>query len=49
MDKRGIVFSHIVSTEGTEVDKAIVDLIASLPFPTCVKDIRSFLGHACFY
>ena len=32
-----------------EVDKTKIDLIVNLPPPTCVKDIRSFLGHARFY
>ena len=40
---------HIVSKEGIEVDKAKVELISNLPTPKCVKDIRSFLGHAGFY
>nr|GEY71495.1 reverse transcriptase domain-containing protein [Tanacetum cinerariifolium] len=31
-----------------EVDKAKVDVIAKLPYPTTVKGIRSFLGHASF-
>ena len=26
-----------------------VELISNLPTPKCVKDIRSFLGHAGFY
>nr|XP_017225158.1 PREDICTED: uncharacterized protein LOC108201377 [Daucus carota subsp. sativus] len=34
---------------GIEVDKAKVDLIANLPPPKSVKEIRSFLGHAGFY
>ena len=29
-----------------EVDRAKIDVIAKLPMPKCVKDIRSFLGHA---
>ena len=44
-----IVLGHIVSREGTEVDKAKVELISNLPTPKCVKYIRSFLGHAVFY
>ncbi|XP_038715980.1 uncharacterized protein LOC120009442 [Tripterygium wilfordii] len=32
-----------------EVDKAKIELIQKLPPPTCVKDVRSFLGHAGFY
>ena len=38
-----------VSRKGIEVDKAKVELISNLPTPKCVKDIRSFLGHAGFY
>ena len=40
---------HIVSREGIEVDKEKVELISNLLTPKCVKDIRSFLGHAGFY
>ncbi|XP_062088504.1 uncharacterized protein LOC133795068 [Humulus lupulus] len=35
--------------KGIEVDKAKIDLIRSLPSPTSVKEVRSFLGHAGFY
>ena len=49
MVTQGIMLGHIVSKEGIEVDKAKVELISNLPTPTCVKDIRSFLGHAGFY
>jgi len=49
MVKRGIVLDHIISNKGIEVDKAKVDLITHLTLTTCVKDIRSFLGHAGFY
>jgi len=31
------------------VDKAKIEVIAKLLTPKCVKDIRSFLGHARFY
>ena len=49
MVQQGIVLGHVVSTMGIEVDKAKVDLITSLPYPTNVREIRSFLGHAGFY
>ncbi|GKA28481.1 reverse transcriptase domain-containing protein [Tanacetum coccineum] len=49
MVKEGIVLGHKISKEGIEVDKAKVDVIVSLPYPTNVKGIRSFLGHAWFY
>ena len=48
MVTQGIVLSHIVSKNGIEVDKAKVELISNLPTPKCVRDIRSFLGHAGF-
>ncbi|GKC45067.1 reverse transcriptase domain-containing protein [Tanacetum coccineum] len=34
---------------GIEVDKAKIKAISKLPYPTNVKAIRSFLGHAGFY
>ena len=49
MVTRGIVLGHIVSKNGIEVDKAKVELISNLLIPKCVRDIRSFLGHARFY
>ncbi|GJU03291.1 reverse transcriptase domain-containing protein [Tanacetum coccineum] len=47
--KEGIVLGHKISKKGIEVDKAKVDVIAKLPYPTTVKGVRSFLGHAGFY
>ena len=49
MVTQGIVLGHIISKNGIEVDKAKVELISNLPTPKCVRDIRSFLGHAGFY
>ncbi|XP_040947365.1 uncharacterized protein [Gossypium hirsutum] len=43
------VYGHIVSSEGIEVDKAKMDIINSLPYPTFEREIRLFLGHARFY
>jgi len=40
---------HKVSKKEIEVDKAKVDLIANMPVPSYVKQVRSFLGHAGFY
>ena len=45
----GIILGHIVSHKEIEVDKSKIDLIANLPIPKTVKEIRSFLGHAGFY
>ena len=49
MVEQGIVLGHVVSFKGLEVDKAKVDAIMSLPYPSCVREIRFFLGHAGFY
>ena len=49
MVTQGIVLGHIVSKNGIEVDKAKVELISNLPTLKCVRNIRSFLGHAGFY
>ncbi|GJW02023.1 reverse transcriptase domain-containing protein [Tanacetum coccineum] len=46
MVKEGIVLGHKVSGSGIEVDKAKIEAISKLPYPTNVKAIRSFLGHA---
>ncbi|GJY89085.1 reverse transcriptase domain-containing protein [Tanacetum coccineum] len=44
-----LVFGHKISRAGIEVDRAKIDVIAKLPYPTNVKGVRSFLGHAGFY
>ncbi|GJT80523.1 reverse transcriptase domain-containing protein [Tanacetum coccineum] len=49
MVKEGIVLGHKVLGSGIEVDKAKIKAISKLPYPTNVKAIRSFLGHAGFY
>ena len=49
MAQEGIVLSHMVSQRGIEVDRAKIEVIANLPPPKCVKDIRSFMRHVGFY
>nr|GEU61723.1 reverse transcriptase domain-containing protein [Tanacetum cinerariifolium] len=49
MVKEGIVLGHKISKNRIEVDKAKVDVITRLPYPTTIKGIKSFLGHAGFY
>ncbi|GJS36444.1 reverse transcriptase domain-containing protein [Tanacetum coccineum] len=49
MVKEGIVLGHKISGKGIEVDRAKIDVIAKLPYPTNDKGVRSFLGHAGFY
>ena len=39
----------MISERGIEVDRAKIEVIDKLLHPKCVKDIRSFLGHARFY
>nr|GEU42178.1 DNA-directed DNA polymerase [Tanacetum cinerariifolium] len=49
MVKEGIVLGHKISKKGIEVDKAKIELISTLPHPTTVKGVRSFLEHTGFY
>ncbi|CAN6459249.1 unnamed protein product [Victoria cruziana] len=49
MVKEGIVLGHVISKRGIEVDKAKIKTIAKLASPSCVREVRSFLGHAGFY
>ena len=48
MVPEGIILEHIVSEKGIQVDKAKVEVINKLLFPTIPKEIRAFLGHAGF-
>ena len=45
----GVVLDHVVPKRVIEVDKAKIEVIERLPPPTCVKGVRSFVGHAGFY
>ncbi|KAL4032589.1 hypothetical protein IC575_005668 [Cucumis melo] len=49
MLSHGIVLGHLVSSKGIDVDKAKIDVIQKLPYPTCIKYVGSFLGSAGFY
>ncbi|RDX61845.1 Retrovirus-related Pol polyprotein, partial [Mucuna pruriens] len=49
MVTKGIVLGHLVSNKGIEVDKSKINIISSLPNPTSMRELRSFLGHAGFY
>jgi len=49
MVEQGIVLGHVVSSRGLEVDQAKIDVISSLLYPSCVRELHSFLGHAGFY
>ena len=47
--EQGIVSGHIVSSKGNKVDRVKFDVISSLPYPTHVWEVCSFLGHSGFY
>ena len=47
--EKRVVLGHVISKDGIKVDKAKTNLIVNLPPPTCVREVRSFLGHAGFY
>ena len=49
MVRHGIILGHVISKNEIEVDKTKIKIIAKLPVPKYIKDIRSFLGHAGFY
>jgi len=49
MVEQGIVLGNVMSSRGLEVDKAKIDVISSLPYPSCVREVHSFLGHVGFY
>nr|KYP36797.1 Retrovirus-related Pol polyprotein from transposon opus [Cajanus cajan] len=49
MVEQGIVLGHIISSKGIDVDPSKISVIAQLPYPSYVREVRSFLGHAGFY
>jgi len=49
MVEQCIVLGHIISSRGIEVDPAKIAVISQLPYPSCVREVHSFHGHAGFY
>ena len=49
MVEQGIVLDHIISNKDNEVDPAKISVISQLPYPSCMREVRSFLGHTGFY
>ena len=49
MVNQGIVLGRVISNKGMELDKAEIYIMHSLPPPTCVREVCSYLGHAGFY
>ena len=45
----GIVLGHHVSLQGINVYPTKIEVIVSLPSPKTQKEVRIFLGHACYY
>ena len=45
----GILLGHVVSRKGLEVDLDKVKAILTLSAPTCVREIRGFLGCIGYY
>ena len=45
----GILLGHVVSRKGLEVDTDKVRTILALLAPTCVKEVRGFLGCVGYY
>ena len=45
----GIVLVYVVSFNGTEVDKAKVEVISNLPSPNTIREFQLFLWHVGFY
>nr|GEV15732.1 DNA-directed DNA polymerase [Tanacetum cinerariifolium] len=43
------IFHDMIEKTILEVNHSKVDVIVKLPYPTTVKGVRSFLGHAGFY
>lgn len=49
MVKKQIVLAHQISKKGLEVDKAKIEVIDKLSYPTNVQGVQNSLGHASFY
>jgi hypothetical protein len=46
---QGIFLRYVMSSCGLEVDKAKIDVISSLPYLLCTRQVHYFMGHAVFY
>ena len=45
----GVLLGHIVCCDGILVDLTKIAIILELPLPTSVTQLRSVLGHTCYY
>ncbi|XP_023767964.1 uncharacterized protein LOC111916532 [Lactuca sativa] len=46
MVDKGLILGHVVSSKGLEVEKPKIDVIKSLPYPTCVHQLKELLISA---
>jgi len=49
MVKKGKVLGHLICDRGVQVDIFKIDVIMSLAYSSSLRDVRSFIGHICFY
>ena len=49
VQKEVIYLSHIIGSEGIQVDPKKVEVVSNWPVPTTVKGVRSFLGFCNYY
>ena len=45
----GILLGHVISRKGLEVDTNKIRAILALLAPTCIREVRGFLGHVGYY
>ena len=45
----GVLLGHVVCCDGILVDLEKIGIILDLPPPTLVMQLRSILGHTCYY
>ena len=43
------LLGHIISSRGIEADPAKIVVISQFPYPSCMREVRSFLAHVEFY
>ena len=45
---QGVVMGHLISPDGIKVDPTKIQVIPNLPIPCTQKEVRSFIGYACY-
>lgn len=49
MCKARVFLGHLVSNKGIQVDQTKIEVILHLIAPKTQREVRRFLGHACYY